>query len=136
MKDLIANVLLNLITSNLRGGWDPIYSILDVLDTKDKQLMVKLIGRLIGEVGLNRLGNLPRLHTICIKELRICSDPTATEQLLSQLWELSSFIDEADIWLETIRSIKDIFKISLNPDIMNIFVKLSNRCIKGVEINT
>ena len=36
MKDLIANVMLNLITHNLRGGWDSIYSILDVLDTKDK----------------------------------------------------------------------------------------------------
>lgn len=67
MKDLIANVLLNLITSDLRGGWEPIYSILDVLDTKDKQLVVKLIGRLLGEVGLNRLGNLYRLHSICIK---------------------------------------------------------------------
>jgi hypothetical protein len=48
MKDLIANVLLNLITQNLRGGWESIYSILDVLDTKDKELVVKLIGRLIG----------------------------------------------------------------------------------------
>ena len=67
MKDLIANVLLNLITSDLRGGWESIYSILDVLDTKDKQLVVKLIGRLLGEVGLNRLGNLHRLHSICIK---------------------------------------------------------------------
>jgi hypothetical protein len=67
MKDLIANVLLNLITSDLRGGWDAIYSILDVLDTKDQQLVVKLNSRMIGEVGLNRLGNLPRLHAICIK---------------------------------------------------------------------
>ena len=67
MKDLIANVILNLITSDLRGGWESIYSILDVLDTKDKQLVVKLIGRLLGEVGLNRLGNLHRLHSICIK---------------------------------------------------------------------
>lgn len=67
MKDLIANVLLNLITSDLRGGWDAIYNILDVLDTKDKQLVVKLNGRLISEVGLHRLGNLPRLHGICIK---------------------------------------------------------------------
>lgn len=47
MKDLIANVLLNLITSDLRGGWDSIYSILDVLDTKDQQLVVKLNNRLI-----------------------------------------------------------------------------------------
>jgi hypothetical protein len=95
MKDLIANVMLNLITSNLRGGWDAIYSILDVLDTRDKQLVVNIIGRLIKEVGLDRLGNLPRLHAICIKELRVCGDAAATEQLLSQLWELSSFIDEA-----------------------------------------
>ena len=36
MKDLVANVLQNLITENLRGGWDSIYNILDVLDTKDK----------------------------------------------------------------------------------------------------
>ena len=48
MKDLIANVMLNMITSSLRGGWDAIYSILNVLDTKDKQLVVKLIGRLTG----------------------------------------------------------------------------------------
>ena len=67
MKDLIANVLQNLITVNLRGGWESIYSILDVLDTNDKELIVIIINRLIGEVGLDRLGNLPRLHTICIK---------------------------------------------------------------------
>lgn len=48
MKDLIANVLLNLISQNLRGGWDSIYCILDVLDTKDKELVVKIIARLIG----------------------------------------------------------------------------------------
>lgn len=93
MKDLIANVMLNLIISDIRSGWDEIYSILDVLDTKDKQLVVKLIGRLINEVGLERLGNLQRLHSICIKELRVCGDSNATDQLLSQLWELSSFID-------------------------------------------
>ena len=51
MKDLIANVMLNLITADLRGGWESIYSILDVLDTRDKKLVVKLIGRLLGEVG-------------------------------------------------------------------------------------
>ena len=67
MKDLIANVMLNMITSNLRGGWDSIYNILDVLDTDDKKLIVNLIGRLLREVGLDRLGNLSRLHTICIK---------------------------------------------------------------------
>ena len=86
MKDLVANVLQNLITENLRGGWDSIYNILDVLDTKDKELVVKLIGRLVGEVGLDRLGNLPRLHTICIKELRVCTEPKVIEKLLSQLW--------------------------------------------------
>lgn len=78
MKDLIANVMLNLVTNNLRGGWESIYSIIDVLDTRDKNLIVTLIGRLIKEVGLDRLGNLPRLHGICIKELRVCSDSAAT----------------------------------------------------------
>ena len=48
MKDLIANVLLNLITSDLRGGWDALYAILDVLDTKDKQLVTRILGRLVG----------------------------------------------------------------------------------------
>lgn len=48
MRDLIANVLLNLITSDLRGGWESIYKILDVLDTRDNRLVVKLIGRLVG----------------------------------------------------------------------------------------
>ena len=55
MKDLIANVMMNLITSHLRGGWESIYSILDVLDTNDKELIVTLIGRLISEVGLHHL---------------------------------------------------------------------------------
>lgn len=53
--------------------------------------------------------------------------------MLSQLWDLSAFIDEAQTWLETIRSIKDIFKMTLNPDIMNIFIRLANKCIAGVE---
>lgn len=74
MKDLIANVLLNLITTDLRDGWESIYQILDILDTKDKQLVVRILNRLIGEIGLARLTNLPRLHSICIKELRICGE--------------------------------------------------------------
>lgn len=48
MKDFIANVLLNVITIDLRDGWESIYQILDILDTKDKQLVVKILGRLIG----------------------------------------------------------------------------------------
>ena len=100
-----------------------------MLDTKDKQLVVKLIARLINEVGLPRLGNLPRLHSICIKELRVCGDANATDQLLSHLWDLSSFIDQPTAWLETVRSIKDIFKISLNPEIINVLVRLCNKCV-------
>jgi hypothetical protein len=67
MKDLIANLLLNLITGDLRGGYQALYSILDVLDTGDRQLVSKLVGRLTGSVGLGRLTALPRLHAICIK---------------------------------------------------------------------
>ena len=48
MKDLIANILLNLITTDLRDGWESIYQILDVLDTKDKQLVIRILDRLIG----------------------------------------------------------------------------------------
>lgn len=47
MKDLIANVLLNVITSDLRSGWESLYSILDNLDTKDKQLVVRILSRLL-----------------------------------------------------------------------------------------
>lgn len=67
MKDLIANVLLNIITADLRDGWDAVYQILDRLDTKDKHLVVRIMERLVGEIGLARLTNLPRLHAICIK---------------------------------------------------------------------
>lgn len=48
MKDLIANVLLNIITADLRDGWDSVYQILDRLDTKDKNLVVRILGRLVG----------------------------------------------------------------------------------------
>ena len=47
MKDLIANILLNVITSDLRSGWESVYSILDILDTKDKQLVVRILTRLL-----------------------------------------------------------------------------------------
>jgi len=67
MKDLIANVLLNLITAELRDGWEAVYQILDRLDTKDKHLVVRILGRLVGEIGLQRLTSLPRLHAICMK---------------------------------------------------------------------
>jgi len=77
MKDLIANVLLNLITPDLRGGWDPLYEILDILDTRDKQLVALILSRLAGEVGLANLSSLPKLHTICIKELRVCNNRSA-----------------------------------------------------------
>lgn len=67
MKDLVANVLLNLITPDMRGGWEPVYAIMDVLDTRDSQLVVRIVRRCINEVGLARLTSLPKLHAICIK---------------------------------------------------------------------
>jgi hypothetical protein len=129
MKDLVANVLLNLITPDMRGGWEPVYAIMDVLDTRDSQLVVRIVRRCINEVGLARLTSLSKLHAICIKELRVCGEESAIEGLLGQVWELSQFIDDMNTWVETVRSIKDIFKISLNHELMLVFVRMANRCL-------
>lgn len=71
MKDLIINILLNVVSKDMRGGWDPLYSILEVADSEDEGVVMRVIHRLITEVGLPRIGNLHRLHQILVKELRV-----------------------------------------------------------------
>jgi hypothetical protein len=51
------------------------------------------------------------------------------EQLLAKLWELSQFINDPVIWLETIKSILDTFKKSLNNDLLQVFIRMCNRCL-------
>ena len=51
------------------------------------------------------------------------------EQLLAKLWEISQFINHATIWIETIKSILDTFKKSLNNDLLEVFIRMCNRCL-------
>ena len=51
------------------------------------------------------------------------------EQLLAKLWEISQFINDAAVWIETIKSILDTFKKSLNNDLLEVFVRMCNRCL-------
>jgi hypothetical protein len=51
------------------------------------------------------------------------------EQLLAKLWEISQFINDAAIWIETIKSILDTFKKSLNNDLLQVFIRMCNRCL-------
>ena len=60
-----------------------------MLDTGDRMLVPKIVGRLINEVGLERLTSLSRLHSICIKELRLAQDQSTSEILLKYIWSLS-----------------------------------------------
>jgi hypothetical protein len=51
----------------MQGGWEVIYNILDILDTTDKEIVVRIISRLIMEIKLERLTQIQKLHAICIK---------------------------------------------------------------------
>ncbi|CAM6006168.1 unnamed protein product [Sphagnum balticum] len=123
------NILANLVTADLRAGWEDVYALLNTADCPDKRLVLKIVNRLLSEVGFPRLTALPRLHSVCIKELRTCPDPEIVEQLTTRVWEISEYIDSPDIWLETMRSTKDIYKMSLNADLLALFVRIANRCL-------
>ena len=42
-----------------------------MVDSEDKGVVMRVINRLIDDVGFMRIGNLQRLHEILVKELRI-----------------------------------------------------------------
>ena len=71
MKDLIINILLNVVSKDMNSGWDSLYTILEVVDSEDQGVVMRVIHRLLTDLNLNRIGNLQRLHAILVKELRI-----------------------------------------------------------------
>jgi hypothetical protein len=51
-KDLIINILLNVVSKDLKSGWDELYTILEISDSEDKSVVMKVVNRLIQEIGL------------------------------------------------------------------------------------
>lgn len=50
IKDLIINVLLNIVSKDMRSGWDEIYTILEISDSEDKTVVMKVINRLVKDI--------------------------------------------------------------------------------------
>lgn len=67
IKDLIINVLLNVVSRDMRSGWNEIYTILEISDSEDKTVVMKVINRLAKDIGLQNVSNLIKLHQILIK---------------------------------------------------------------------
>lgn len=67
IKDLIINILLNVVSSDISSGWEIIYQILNINDSEDKTIVMKVVERLVKEVGYSKLTSLDKLHQILIK---------------------------------------------------------------------
>lgn len=59
---------------------------------------MRVVSRMIKDIGLGSIGNLMRLHQILIKELRVASDQ-AIQGVIGSLWEVTSYFNRMDIWL-------------------------------------
>ena len=130
IKDLIINILQNVVSNDINSGWEIIYEILNINDSEDKTVVMKVVERLVKEVGYKKLTSLEKLHMILIKELRVnVATITLIEAILNRLWQVSQEINKQDIWLETMRSVKDIYKMSLNNKLLGFFFKICNKCI-------
>ncbi len=90
IKDLIINILQNVVSSDIVSGWEIIYEILNINDSEDKTVVMKVVERLVKEVGYKRLTALEKLHMILIKELRVnVGTLTLIEAILGRLWEVA-----------------------------------------------
>ena len=71
MKDLLINILLNVVSKDMNSGWDSLYTILEVVDSEDQGVVMRVVNRLLNDLSSDRIGNLQRLHAILVKELKI-----------------------------------------------------------------
>ena len=55
IKDLIINILQNVVSTDISSGWEIIYEILNINDSEDKTVVMKVVERLVKEVGYKRL---------------------------------------------------------------------------------
>lgn len=67
IKDLITNILLNVVCKEMRSGWEELYNMLEISDSDDKAVVMKVVTRLIKDVQLPNLTNTLRLHQILLK---------------------------------------------------------------------
>jgi len=87
IKDLIINILQNVVSNDINSGWEIIYEILNINDSEDKTVVMKVVERLVKEVGYKKLTSLEKLHMILIKELRVnVATITLIEAILNRLW--------------------------------------------------
>jgi hypothetical protein len=67
---------------------------------------------------------------ILIKELRVnVSTLTLIDAIMERVWEVAEEIDRVETWLDTLKSVKDIYKMSLNNKLLGFFFRICNRCI-------
>ena len=93
---------------------------------------MRVINRMIKDIGLERIGNLIRLHQILIKELRIAK-PESVKEVIERLFEVSKQFNRMDIWLETLTYVKDIYKATTNSMILEFFYLVCNSCLKCLK---
>lgn len=123
------NILLNVVTSDMQSGWEFVYNILEISDSEDKQLPINIISRLVNDIGLHRLAAVGKLHSLCLKEMKICGDGLLLGRLVDLVWVVAKHINLWTAWLETIRSIKDIYKMTLSTPLLQLFYRICNQCI-------
>jgi len=57
----------------MKAGWSELYTMLEIVDSGDPAVVMKVVGRILRDVGLPGVGGLMRLLQIVVKELRIAN---------------------------------------------------------------
>ena len=105
---------------------------LEVSDGDDKTVVMKVITRLISDVGLTIISNPLRLHQIVLKELRIADEDSRYGDIVEALWHLCEHFDRLEIWLETLSKVKDIYKSCSSTTMLRFLYRICNRCIEKI----
>jgi hypothetical protein len=50
IKDLIINILLNVVCREMRSGWEELYTMLELSDSEDNTVVMKVVNRLVRDV--------------------------------------------------------------------------------------
>ena len=51
----------------MRAGWEHLFNVLEGADCSDKTVVMKIIERMVNEIGFRNIGSLRNLHNILIK---------------------------------------------------------------------
>ena len=118
IKELIVSILGMCICKELQSGWEVIFDILQKADNED---VIRVINRIV-EVGLhNMLDPHSRLHSIIINKVTL---GVVNDLALDLLVKITQFFDTQEQWLESLRTVRNKFKGTLNLSVLRRFFSI------------